>query len=104
MDNSVLAIDENGKLTGPRFVEKRRGCWNVNYETQSYYLEGINYPIIDQTDVPTGMSEVDLRIMDLDFATISETVMIAGNMGMKVTQNEENGGERFKTHLCDVLV
>ena len=67
-------------------------------------MEGINYPIIDQTDIPTGRSEVNLKIMDLGIATVYETVMIAVNMGMKVTQNEENGGERFKTHLCGVLV
>lgn len=86
---AFCAIDEEGKLTGPGSAERRLGDWNVDYKKQTYCLEGINYPIIDQVNIPAGRSEVDLKIVDLRISTVYQTVMIAGNMGMKVTPNRE---------------
>ena len=72
-------------------MEESQSDWDIDDETPTYCLEGINYPIIDQSKIPNGRSEVDLKIMDLRINTVYETVMITGNMVTKVWGNERGG-------------
>jgi hypothetical protein len=96
---AFCAFDSKGAFIGkPGPVEAQlicRGNWNTDYEKQKYVLEGCHYPIIDYTEIPIGSVEVDLKVIEYG-VTVYKTVMIAGNMGMKVTIGEGEEGDRVQ--------
>jgi Domain of unknown function (DUF4419) len=69
--------------------------WNTDYVEQKYILGGCHYPIIDQVEIPIGSAEVDLKVIEFE-VTEYKTVMIAGNMGMKVTTGKGEEGDRVQ--------
>jgi len=57
-----------------------------------YLLDGVTYPIIDVLDIPPGSSEVDITIIDTSNKRWP-SVLIAGNMGTKVTLGSGESGD-----------
>jgi hypothetical protein len=95
---AFCAFNGEGKFTGPvpeNFISQEYN-WNINYEQQTYSLGGVRYPIIDQSEIPAARCEVDLKIIDFRTDLVFETVMVAGNMAMKVGSDEERGGSRVQ--------
>jgi hypothetical protein len=81
---AFCAFDERG-----RFVDQFA-------ESYEYALDGISYPCIDETDLPPGSAEVDALIID-DFGQEFETVLIAGNIGMRVIGREDGDGDTVES-------
>lgn len=63
------------------------GRW-AGRNAPQYELAGMKYPRINMSAVASGSAEVDLRIID-GVRKEWETMLIMGNMGMKVTQGEK---------------
>jgi hypothetical protein len=55
-----------------------------------YVLDGVTYPIIDDLDIPSGSAAVDVTIIDT-FNKEWPSILIAGNMGMKVIAESVEG-------------
>lgn len=74
-----------------RFIESfrkdNRGWTRVG---TPYVLNGVTYPIIDDLDVPSGSAAVDVTIIDV-FDKEWPSILIAGNMGMKVIVESVEG-------------
>jgi Domain of unknown function (DUF4419) len=70
-----------------KFIGYVEPPWNANYQQQMYSLDAVTYPIIDQSDIPSGNVDVNLKIIDLSGEEF-ETVMVSGNMGLHVTQGQ----------------
>ena len=83
---AFCAFTDKGKFIG-RAQSAEVVRWGVSYEKQTYSLDGVTYPIIDQSDIPSGNVDVDLKIIDLSKKEF-ETVMVAGNMGLQATQSQ----------------
>ena len=69
---------EKGEFNGNAHVA------GITLQRPRYELEGVTYPVIDKADIPAGSAEVDIKIIDSAGVTF-ESVLIAGNMGMRVT-------------------
>lgn len=89
---AFCAFDGKGGFIGPASPDSHPKGWNIDYETQKYSLDGVYYPIIDQRDIPVGSVEVNLTVIEFGVKEY-ETIMIAGNMGMKVTPGQESDGD-----------
>lgn len=83
---AFCAFTDKGKFIG-RAQSAEVGRWGINYGKQTYSLDGVTYPIIDQSDIPSGNVDVDLKIIDVSGKEF-ETVMVAGNMGLQATQSQ----------------
>ena len=81
---AFCAFTEKGKFNGNAHVI---GGTRTRPERR-YELEGVAYPVIDKADIPAGSAEVDIKIIDPVGVTF-ESVLIAGNMGMRVTGEED---------------
>ena len=55
----------------------------------------VYYPIIGQDKIPVGSVEVDLKVIEFGVKEY-ETIMIAGNMGKKVTAGRGTDGDRVQ--------
>lgn len=84
---AFCAFTEKGEFTGPAPENFNPKGWNIDYSQQKYSLDGILYPVISQKNIPIGSVEVDLKVIEFGVKTY-ETVMIAGNIGMKVNVGE----------------
>jgi Domain of unknown function (DUF4419) len=80
---AFCAFTERGISRGPE--RNNHYGWGFDVE-QRYELDGVSYPIIYQEDIPAGSVEVDLKIIDRNRIEF-QTVMMAGNMGLKVTES-----------------
>jgi hypothetical protein len=83
---AFCAFNDDGEFTEPEPSTLR--------DKQTYNLDGISYPIIRHNQVPSGRSEVDLKIIDGPGRTVYETVMVAGNLGTRARADNEMGGMR----------
>jgi hypothetical protein len=89
---AFCAFDTKGKFTGPAPANFIPEGWNFDYSKQKYTLDDIVYPVISQSDIPVGSVEVDLKVIEYGVKEY-ETIMIAGNMGMKVNVGEGTNGD-----------
>lgn len=87
---AFCVFDDKGKFTGPAKSSMSGGG------SQTYILDGISYPIIGKNRIPCGRCQVDLKIINGPFKTVYETVMVAGNMGMRAEKDDGMGGLRVK--------
>jgi len=64
-----------------------------------YELEGMKYPKIKMSDVAIGFAEVDVKIIDGNRKEW-ETILIMGNMGMKVIGEKEDTVQNIPMWAC----
>ena len=62
-------------------------------EFNPYVLDGVSYPMINKAEIPCGTADVDVHLLDEDGRLVYETVLFAGNMGMRVTPGEGGKGD-----------
>jgi hypothetical protein len=84
---AFCAFNDDGQFKGPDPPSTTGG-------QQTYVLDGISYPVISHSGIPSGRSEVDLKIIDGPRRTVYETVMVAGNMGMRAELDRKAEGMR----------
>jgi Domain of unknown function (DUF4419) len=85
---AFCAFSFEGDFAGPE--PEPRNSFERGW-SQSYVLDKVRYPTIDYDDSPAGDSEVEVKIFPNQEEAV-ETLVIAGNMGMKMETREETRG------------
>ena len=87
---AFCAFDQYGNFID-RFGYKSGGRTNRTFKP--YVLDGVSYPMICEMQIPSGTADVEVLLRD-DLGRLQyETVLVAGNMGMKVVPGEEQKGD-----------
>jgi hypothetical protein len=65
---------------------------------QLFKLDGIQYPLIAQEEVPSGTMEVQVRVRALELGVEIETTIVAGSVGFTVAKQKVEPVERSFRH------
>lgn len=75
VDNGVLRL---GRWQGFEYLKLK----------QNLSLDGVDYPVIDSEDVPTGFCEVDVKVDDN--GTVLDCMMVSGHLATRVEGNKRD--------------
>jgi hypothetical protein len=94
------ATEDPASLSGAEFFETYIGL--SSSDRRYLTLDGVQYNVIDTTDIPVGYAEVDVKLDDN--GEVFECALLSGHVGTRVRDSKETKKGRLRgSGLRDVV-